>query len=432
MKRDVVVVGGLRTPYSKANGAFSQWNAVDLGTMLLRELLANHALTSDDIDQVILGNVIQPAYATNISRVIALSAGLSHDIAAHTVQRNCASGLQAITDAAEKIQMGRCDVVIAGGVESMTHAPLMMDDSIARTMLAWSRAKSWSKKIKALTQLRSASFKPKSALMQGLHDCTVGLNMGQTAEVLARDFQITRQAQDEFALLSHQRAAKAWQNGWFDEEVMPLFPPPTRQKIHQDEGIRPQQNKAALQKLKPVFSRPLGSVTAGNSSQISDGATMLILSDAQKAKDMGWPILGFLHDWHYSGCDPSRMGLGPVFASHPLLSKHQLRFSDLAHVEINEAFSVQVLAVLAAMDSNQFSQEHFGSDSLGAPTSSQLNQHGGAIAMGHPVGASGARLVLSTLRQLQKEPGLGLATLCIGGGQGGAILVGSEACKQYR
>ncbi|MDQ6961590.1 MAG: thiolase family protein [Mariprofundaceae bacterium] len=432
MKRDVVVIGGLRTPYSKANGAFSQWNAVDLGTMLLRELLANHALSSSDIDQVILGNVIQPAHATNISRVIALSAGLAHEIPAHTVQRNCASGLQAITDAAEKIQMGRCDVVVAGGVESMTHAPLMVDDSIAKTMLAWSKAKDWSQKLKALRQLSLASFKPKSTLLQGLHDCTVGLNMGQTAEILARDFNITRQAQDEFALLSHQRAAQAWQDGWFDDEVMPLFPPPTRQMTQQDEGVRPQQNKEALQKLRPVFSRPLGSVTAGNSSQISDGATMLILSDAEKAKDMGWPIMGFLHDWHYSGCDPSRMGLGPVFASDPLLSKYQLRFSDLNHVEINEAFSAQVLAVLEAMGSDRFSQEHFGHDSLGVPDPSQLNRYGGAIAMGHPVGASGARLVLSVLRQLQKTSGLGLASLCIGGGQGGAILMGSEACKRYR
>ena len=429
MKRHVVVIGGLRTPYGKANGVFAPWNAVDLGTCLLKELVATHSMSSTDIDHVILGNVIQPAYATNISRVIALNAGLSRFIPAYTVQRNCASGLQAITDAAEKIQWGQCDVVVAGGVESMTHAPLMLDDTVRDAMTHWSKGRGWRQKVRAIRHISCASFKPKSTLLQGLYDSTTGLSMGETAEILAREFYITRHAQDEFALASHQRAAAAWKSGWYDDEVMTMFPPPERNMVHRDEGIRPQQNMAVLQKLSPVFSKPLGLVTAGNSSQISDGATMLILSHVDKAQAMGWPILGFLHDWNYSGCDPTRMGLGPVFASQPLLHRNGLDVSDLNHVEINEAFSAQVLAVLRAMDSTSFMQKHCGVAAMGLPDMACLNRHGGAIAMGHPVGASGARLVLSVLRQLKKDAGLGLATLCVGGGQGGAVLLGSEACK---
>jgi len=429
MKRDVVVIAGLRTPYSKANGACASYSAPDLAVNLVRELLAQSNIHVQDVEQVILGNVIQPAQASNISRVVALKAGFPHATPAYTVQRNCASGLQAITDAAEKIQAGHAELILAGGVESMTHAPLMWQHTLQKSLLQWSKSKTWQQKLNVVRRLRPKDFKPNSALHQGLCDSSIGLNMGQTAEILAREFAITRHAQDSFALMSHQRAAKAWQTGWYDAEVMPMFPPPTRQILQQDEGIRPQQNMHALEKLAPVFSRPLGSVTAGNSSQISDGASMLLLSHADKAKAMGWPILGYLHDWHYSGCDPRRMGLGPIFASQPLLHKHQLCWSDMNHVEINEAFAAQVLAVLAALDSNRFMQKHFGMSSHGVPNIDTLNARGGAIALGHPVGASGARLVLSLLRQLQDKPGLGLATLCIGGGQGGAILVGSEACK---
>ena len=431
LPRDVVVVAGLRTPLGKAGGVFDKLGAVELGSMAMRELLARTPVSGNDIDQVIIGNVIQPAEAANISRVIALTTGVPRQVPAHTVHRNCASGMQAITDAAEKIQLGRADVVLAGGVESMTHAPLLFDDRFRAAMAKWSRAKALPQKLSVLAGLARAPWKPRISLLEGLTDPTVGMGMGQTAELLAREFGVTRAEQDAYALMSHQRAAAGWSDGWFDDEVMHLFAPPSYADVHRDEGIRAGQTLQALAKLKPAFDRPLGTVTAGNSSQITDGAAMLILSHREKAEAEGWPIMGYLRDWAYTGCDPARMGLGPVFATHRLLASGGLSMSDITRMEINEAFAVQVLACLKAMESEAFAAEQLGGKAIGVPDMDRLNVHGGAVAIGHPVGVSGARLVLTLLGQLQKDTGggLGVATLCIGGGQGGAILIGSEPCK---
>ncbi len=426
---DVVIVAGIRTPLGKSSGAFDTLSAVDLGALTLRELLSRSPVQADDIDQVIIGNVIQPAEATNIARVISLTAGLSHTVPAHTVHRNCASGMQAVTDAAEKIQLGRSDVVIAGGVESMTHAPLLFHDRFRAAMAKWPRARTLQQKLPVLAEVAKAPWKPRIALLEGFTDSTIGMGMGQTAELLAREFSISRQEQDAFALQSHQRADAAWNDSWFEGEVMHLFAAPSFRDVHRDEGIRAAQSMQALSKLKPVFDRPLGTVTAGNSSQITDGAAMLMLTRREKAQAQGWPVLGCLHDWAYSGCDPKRMGLGPVIASHALLQSAGLRMSDMARVEINEAFAVQVLACLKAMESTTFSEQQGWSSPPGAPEMERLNVHGGAIALGHPVGMTGARLILTLLRQLRGDVdgGLGMATLCIGGGQGGAVLLSSES-----
>jgi len=416
----------------KMGGALDGMTAVELGMHAVRELLARSPLTRDDIDSVIIGNVIQPVDAVNISRVIALQAGVPRSVPAHTVHRNCASGMQAVTDAAEKILAGRAEVVIAGGVESMTHSPLLFHDRFRAALAGLQRARSFPDRARAALEVVKAPWKPRIGLMEGLTDPVVGLNMGQTAEVLAREFAISRREQDEFSVQSHQRAEQAWESEWFNDEVMHLFAPPKYMPVHRDEGIRAGQNMEALARLKPVFEKPLGTVTAGNSSQITDGASMLLLTYREKAEAEGWPILGYLYDWAYSGCDPERMGLGPVFSSNKLLSRYGLSTKEMARVEINEAFAVQVLACLKAMDSKQFCSSKLGLDkAIGAPDMSRLNVHGGAIAMGHPVGMSGARLVLTLLRQLKKDTGggLGLATLCIGGGQGGAVLVGSEPWK---
>ncbi|MFQ5581095.1 MAG: thiolase family protein [Mariprofundaceae bacterium] len=427
--REVVVVAGIRTPLGKAEGYFSEWAAVDLGVLAVRELLARAPVPDAELDAVIIGNVIQPAEATNIARVIALLSGLPRAVPAHTVHRNCASGMQAVTDAAEKILAGRAEVVLAGGVESMTKAPLLFHDEFRVALTKLSRARSLAHKAKAFTGLVKAPWKPRISLLEGLTDPTVGLNMGQTAEVLAREFAITRKEQDEFSLQSHQRAHEAWQAGWFEDEVMHAFPPPAFAPVHRDEGIRSEQSMEALGKLKPVFEKPLGTVTAGNSSQITDGAAMLLLSHRQKAEAEGWPILGYLHDWGYTGCDPERMGLGPVHASHRVLSRHKLVMKDMARIEINEAFASQVLACLKAMDSKVFASRHLGlKKAMGEPDMKHLNVHGGAVAIGHPVGMTGTRLILTLLHQLRQDTGGGLAlgTLCIGGGQGGAVLLGSE------
>ncbi len=431
-RTDVAIVAGVRTPLGKASGAFDKLDAVDLGVLALRELMARAPVAGSDIDEVIIGNVIQPSDAANIARVIALTSGLPRAIPAHTVHRNCASGMQAISDAAASIQLGRADVVVAGGVESMTHAPLLFHDRFRAAMARLPRAKTVQQKLPVLMEIAKAPWKPRIALLEGLTDPTVNMGMGQTAEMLAREFALSRNEQDAFALSSHERAAAAWNDDKFSDEVMTLFPPPSFDAVTRDEGIRDNLSMDRLAKLKPVFDKPLGTVTAGNSSQITDGAAMLILASRDKAEAEGWPILGYLHDWAYAGCDPERMGLGPVYATHRLLKHAGITMNDLARIEINEAFAAQVLACLKAMDSDLFAREKLGIDkAMGAPSPDKLNVHGGAIAIGHPVGMTGARLVLTLLRQLRDETsgGLAVGTLCIGGGQGGAVLVGSEPCN---
>jgi len=430
--REIVIVSGLRTPLGKAGGKLASLHAVDMGVLTIRELLARSPVPVKELDQVIIGNVIQPADAANIARVIAIKAKIPLGVPAHTVHRNCASGMQAVTDAAEKILLGRADVVLAGGVESMSHAPFLFHDEMRLAITELQRAKSAPARLKAVKAIVKAPWKPRIGLLEGLTDPTVHLNMGQTAEVLARDFHLSREEQDALALESHRRAAAAWQEGWYADEVMPVFAPPGYAAVDRDEGIRPNQSMEALARLKPVFDKPLGTVTAGNSSQITDGAAMLIVTHRQKAESEGWPILGYLHDWAYAGCDPARMGMGPVHASHRLLAQSGLAVMDIERFEINEAFASQVLAGIRAMDSIQYAKDHFGEDqAMGAPDMDSLNVHGGAIAMGHPVGMSGARLILTLLRQLKGDTagGLGVASLCIGGGQGGAVLVGSDAWK---
>jgi len=432
MQREIVVVSGWRSPLGKAGGAFARMTAVELGVAVAREVIARSPVNRDDLDAVIIGNVIQPAEAANITRVIALEAGVPRLIPAHTVHRNCASGMQAVTDAAEKILAGRSEVALAGGVESMTHAPLLFHDRFREALTLLQKARDLPSRARALMGLAKAPWKPRISLIEGLTDPTVHLNMGQTAEVLAREFSLTRKAQDEFSLMSHQRADEAWKRGWYDGEVVHVFPPPAYAPVHRDEGIRAGQSMEALGKLKPVFDRPLGTVTAGNSSQITDGAAMMILTHREKAEAEGWPVFGYLHDWAYSGCDPARMGLGPVFCTQKLLSARGLSMQGVARVEINEAFASQTLACLKAMNSKHFYGKHFGGKTpMGAPDIDRLNVHGGAIAMGHPVGMSGARLILTLLRQLKHDTGggLGVATLCVGGGQGGATLVGSDPWK---
>jgi len=311
----------------------------------------------------------------------------------------------------------------------MTHAPLLFHDRFRAAMAKLPRARSLQQKIPVLMEIAKAPWKPRIALLEGLTDPTVNLGMGQTAEVLAREFGISRREQDEFSVQSHHRAAASWDAGWFDDEAMHVFAPPSFAAVHRDEGIRAGQSVEALAKLRPVFDKPLGSVTAGNSSQITDGAAMLILASREKAEAEGWPIMGYLHDWAYAGCDPERMGLGPVYATQRLLASAGVAVSDLARMEINEAFAVQVLACLKAMNSKAFAKNKLGLDkAMGAPDMDVLNVHGGAVAFGHPVGMTGARLVLTLLRQLRDDTcgGLAVGTLCIGGGQGGAVLLGSE------
>jgi acetyl-CoA C-acetyltransferase/acetyl-CoA acyltransferase len=363
-------------------------------------LLTRTGLDPQLIDEVIFGCVCQPAEAANISRVIALRAGIPESVPAVTVHRNCASGFEAVTTAYERMAAGRGSVFVVGGAENMSQVPLLFKQSTAKKYGALAGAKTVLKKIAALGKFRLSDFEPRVALKLGLTDPVSGLNMGETAELLARENEISREMQDEFAVQSNQRAVAAREK--FFEEICPVYV--NGNAITEDNGPRADTSLAALGKLKPVFDRRYGTVTPGNSSQITDGAVALLVMTEEKASELGFKQpLGRLAEYAYTGCDPARMGLGPVSA----IRKTGRPVAEADLIEINEAFAAQVLAVLKV---------------LGDVPREKLNVNGGAIALGHPVGATGARLVLSALKELQRRQGRrALVSLCVGGGQGGAL-----------
>jgi acetyl-CoA C-acetyltransferase/acetyl-CoA acyltransferase len=427
----LAVLAGARTPFAKAFTVLASVPADQLGRIALQGALQKAALTPADVGEVVFGNVGGQPDASNLGRVIALRAGVPNDRVAHTVNRNCASGMEAIIAAWHILCEGRADLVVAGGTESMSNIPFLWNRRAVDWLLQWGRAGWWGK-LRLLTRWRPAFLRPIAALELGLTDPVCGLNMGQTAEVLAKEFGISREEQDRFALLSHQRATEAWKRGFFQDEVVPVPAEYTgAQAVERDTGPRPQQTLEALAKLTPIFDRSgQGTVTAGNSCPITDGAAALVLMTAQQQRQR-WPdrpVLGYIRGYALAGCEPRRMGLGPVFAIRKLLRTHGLRLSDFDLIEINEAFAAQVLACLRAMASVDFARHHWQeAEPLGEVQLEKLNVHGGAIALGHPVGTSGARLVLTLLRAL-RERGLrrGLAALCVGGGQGAAMWVETE------
>jgi acetyl-CoA C-acetyltransferase/acetyl-CoA acyltransferase len=307
----------------------------------------------------------------------------------------------------------------------MSQIPLLFNADAQRIWTRLARSKGLLSSARAALAFRPRHFKPVIGLLMGLTDPVSGLNMGETAEVLAQEFGIDRESQDAFALRSHQRAAAAWSEGRMQDEVIPVpVPPKYERAAERDNGIRDNQSMDALAKLRPVFDRRYGSVTAGNSSQITDGAAALVLASAAKAREMGLPVMGRLRSWSFAGCDPARMGLGPVFATPLALRRAGVTMDQMELIEINEAFAVQVLACFRAFGSRQFAESQLGSAPLGEPDPDRVNVNGGAIALGHPVGATGGRLVLTLLGEMaRRDASLGLVTLCVGGGQGAAVVL---------
>lgn len=423
MNSPLYIVDGVRTPFAKMGTTLAAADAVDLGRTAAAAVLARTGLDPASIDEVIFGCVGQPIDAANASRVIALRAGVPDSVPAITVHRNCASGFEAITQAAEKIAAGRGDIYLVGGTESMSRYPLLCNDGAVRKYGQLAKAKTAGAKLGQLLQFRPRDFAPRVALQLGLSDPVAGLNMGQTAENLARDWKISREAQDEFALRSHQKAAAAKPK--LAEETWPVYPRGAKAATHvsEDNGVRENQTMEALAKLRPVFDKRGGTVTAGNASQITDGAVaLLVMSEAGLART-GLKPLGRLVEYAYAGCEPARMGLGPVHAIAQAEKRSGLGLKDAELVEINEAFAAQVLACRAAAGSAEFGRRHLGrAGALGEIPEQALNVNGGGIALGHPVGASGARLVLTALKELRRRRGKrALVSLCVGGGQGGAL-----------
>lgn len=418
------LVDGVRTPFCRMGTAFAGTDAVELGRTAAAALLARTGLDPALIDEVILGCVGQPADAANIARVVALRAGVPRSVPALTVHRNCASGVEAITQAADKVAAGRGDIFLVGGTESMSGYPLLFPAGAAKKFAGLAKARTLPQKAAALLRFRPADFVPRASLLLGLTDPVCGHNMGETAELLARDWRLTREAQDEFALRSHRLAAAAALPR-LAAEIVPVFPRSAREPmaVETDNGIRDHQTMEALAKLKPVFDKRGGTVTAGNSSQITDGAALLLVMSEAGLRRSGLTPLGRLVDYAYAGCEPSRMGLGPVFAIARAEQRSGLGLPDADLIELNEAFAAQVLACRAAGLSVEFARAHLGRDrALGELPLEILNVNGGAIALGHPVGASGARLVLTALKELlRRQARRALVTLCVGGGQGAAL-----------
>jgi acetyl-CoA C-acetyltransferase/acetyl-CoA acyltransferase len=421
----VAIVAGARTPFVKMGGALKSVHVTDLARVVFQESLYRAHLDEARLDEVILGNVVMPFDAANPARVAALYAGVPQRVPAMTVQRNCASGMEAIADAAKRIRRGEAKAILAGGAESMSTIPLLFNRSGTEAFGRMARAKSVMQKAGAVATLRPRHFKPVIALECGLTDPTCGLIMGKTAEILASEWNITRREQDEFALRSHQRAVAAAEAGKFNDEMVPFYAGDRFEPVTADVGPRAEQTLEALAKLKPIFDRRDGTVTVGNSCQVTDGAAAVVTTDPAMAKAEGLEPLGYVRAYAYVGLDPARMGLGPVFAIDQLLRDTGLKLGDIGLIEINEAFAAQVLACVKALGSKRFAAEQLNRDEpLGEIDPDLLNVNGGAIALGHPVGATGARLVLSLLHEMKRrDVELGLATLCVGGGQGAAILL---------
>lgn len=427
MSSTVYVVDGARTPFLKAKSQRGPFSASDLAVSAGRELFMRHAFLPKDVDEVIMGCMMPSEDEANIARLIALRLGCSEDVPAWTVQRNCASGMQAIDCAIKDIATGRANLVLAGGTEAMSRAPLLFKPQMVNWFGRLNAAKTFGAKAQAMTQFRLSYLAPIIALLRGLTDPLCGMNMGQTAELIAYQFGITRKEMDEFAVASQLKAAEAQADAATRLTEIATIYDAKGNFYSQDEGVRADTTLDRLAKLRPVFDRPYGMVTAGNSSQVTDGAALLLLASEEAVMEHKLPVLGKIVDTHWAALAPEVMGLGPVMATTPLLQKHDLTLDDVDCFEINEAFAAQVLGCIKAWESESFCKKHLGlSGSFGSLDQTKLNVDGGAIAVGHPVGATGARIVLHTLNVLKRNNAKrGVATLCIGGGQGGAMLVES-------
>ncbi|MDH5612167.1 MAG: acetyl-CoA C-acetyltransferase [Gammaproteobacteria bacterium] len=424
--KNVYIVDGSRSPQLKARGRQGPFSASDMAVQTARPLLLRNSAAAENIDEVILGCMMPGPDEANIARVVALRLGISQRVPAWTVQRNCASGMQSIDSAFHNIKSGLSDIVLAGGVEVMSHAPLLLNSHMVNWMGGMATARSPMMKIKQLSKLRPHFLKPVIALIRGLTDHVVGLNMGQTAEEIAYRFNISRAQMDEYAVASHQRLAQAYDNGALDE-VEVLYDS-NGNFYAEDDGLRRDSSVENLARLRPAFDRNYGNVTAGNSAQITDGASWLILASEKAVKKYNLSVLAKISDTQWAGLDPKVMGMGPVHAMTPIMQRNKLSIDDIDYWEINEAFATQVLGCVAAWNEDTYCKEHLKlKKAMGTIPHDRLNIDGGGISLGHPVGASGARIILHLAKLLErKKAKRGLASLCIGGGQGGAMLIERE------
>ena len=426
MSEPIYIIDGARTPFLKSRNRPGPFAASDLATAAGRAVLVRQPFAPTELDEVILGCAAPSVDEVNIGRVVALRMGCGMKVPGWTVMRNCASGMQALDSAINNIRAGRSNLVLAGGVDALSRAPLLFSEAMVLWLSNWYAAKTLGQRAALAAKFKLGYLAPVIGLMKGLTDPMVGLLMGQTAENLAFRFGITRREMDEFAAQSHARVLAGQKAGHYDGEVVPLYD--RKGTLYaQDDGVREDSTVENLAKLKPFFDRKYGNVTAGNSSQVTDGAAWLVIASERAVDKHKLTPLGRIVDSEWAGLDPAQMGLGPVHAATPILTRNRLSLADVDAWEINEAFAAQVLACERAWQSADYCTQELGlSAALGSLDTAKLNVDGGAVALGHPVGASGARIVLHVLNVLNRTGGRrGIAAICIGGGLGGAMLVES-------
>jgi acetyl-CoA acyltransferase len=420
----IAIVAGLRTPFAKQGTDYKSVSALDLGKIVTSELLARTEVDPKEVGLVVFGQVLPSINAPNIAREIVLGTGMPKSIEAFSVSRACATSFQAMTSAAEAMLAGQHTVAIAGGADSTSDVPITVSKKLANALVEASKAKSIADKLKAFAGVSPKDFLP---VPPALREPTTGLSMGESAEKMAKEAGIKREEQDAFAHRSHSRAAKAWEVGVFAPEVMHVVPPPRYDApIAEDNVVRKDSEMESYAKLKPAFDRKYGTVTAGNSSPLTDGAAALVLMTESRAKALGYAPLGYLKSWAYAALDPAGwMLMGPSYATPMALDRAGLGLKDMDVIDMHEAFAAQVLCNVRAFGSKHFAEEKLGrSKPIGEIDDAKLNVHGGSIALGHPFAATGARMVTTVLRELKRRGGkYGLATACAAGGLGAAVVL---------
>ncbi len=421
--RRVAIVAGVRTPFAKAGTAFKSISAIELGKLCVAELLQRTNLDGKEVQALVFGTVIPSVVEPNIAREVSLMPLLPKGVQAYTVSRACASANQAITDAADQIALGNLDVAIAGGAESLSNIPILHSRGMAETLVAASKAKTLPARLKAFARLRPKDLIP---ITPAIAEPTTGETMGQSAEKMAKLNSISREEQDHFALRSHRLAAAGTADGRLTAEIMPVYVPPKFDSVlTSDNGIREDTSYEQLAALKPVFDKKYGSVTAGNSSPLTDGGACVLLMNEERAKALGYPPLGIIKSYAYAALDPGEQLLqAPVLAAPVALKRAGLILQDIDLVEMHEAFAAQVLSNLKGFESKYWAERAGFSEPVGEVDRAKLNVMGGSIAIGHPFGATGARITTTLLHELRRRGGqFGLMTVCAAGGMGFAMVV---------
>ncbi len=423
----VAVISGLRTPFAKSGTHYASLSALDLGTMVVSELVQRTGIDPKSVQELVFGNVIPSVKAPNIAREIVLGTGLPRSIPGYTVSKACASSNQAITSAADLIFRGYADTVIAGGAESLSDVPILFSKKFAAALVNASKQKSVGKKLGSFSGVKLHDLAPDAP---AIAESTTGLTMGESAEKMAKENHISREAQDQFALQSHHRAAAATENGRFKSEVMTVVVPPSFDNVvDKDNLIRGDSTLDAMAKLAPVFDRKFGTITAANSSPLTDGAAAVLLMSEEKAKEHGFKPIGFIKSYAFAATDPfDQLLQGPVFALPKALERAKLSLADIGVIEMHEAFAAQVLSNIQWIGSKRIAQEKLGrSEPIGEIDPEKINRTGGSIALGHPFGATGARIVTTVCNELQTTgEQYGLITVCAAGGMGVAMVLERE------